>query len=363
MAAMIERPDPVGGPLDRELEAVSPAAAYRRFRTAPGDAGADGFRRRVRLRLRRLPARGLRPPGGRLGRPGRRADRGGQDHRRRVRDLAGAAAGPQGVLHHPDQGPVEPEVRRPGPPSRRGQRRAADRGLQHQLRGAGGGDDHRGAAEHDLRQLRDAGQPRLRGDGRGALPRRPVPRRGLGRGHHRPGRVDPAGGAVRHRQQRRGVRRLAVGGPRRDGGGRLRATSGAAVPARAGRQAALRPVRRRGADRGRAAQPGQRARSTRPWSRSARRRPGTSGTTPAARGVGAARASARWRTAAGRTAGPPTGRGPRRGPVDRGRWPWPPGPTWSPPWTPRHCCPRSSSSSPGSAATRPSDSCSAPACG
>ena len=73
--------------------------------------------------------------------------------------------------------------------------------------------------------------------------------RGVGRGHHRPGRVDPARGAVGDGEQRRGVRRLAVGGARRDGRGRLRATAGAALPARPGRQAALRPVRRRGARR------------------------------------------------------------------------------------------------------------------
>ena len=55
-----------------------------------------------------------------------------------------------------------------------------------QRRGAGRRDDHRGAAQHALRRLPDARRPRLRGDGRGALPRRPVPRRGLGGGDHPP---------------------------------------------------------------------------------------------------------------------------------------------------------------------------------
>jgi ATP-dependent RNA helicase HelY len=44
---MIERPDPTGGPLDQELAAVSPAAAYQRFRSAQATpeltAFADGY--------------------------------------------------------------------------------------------------------------------------------------------------------------------------------------------------------------------------------------------------------------------------------------------------------------------------------
>ena len=227
----------------------SPAEAYAAFRSRQVLAGAGRVRRRLRLRLRRLPARGLRPRRGRLRRPGRGADRGRQDDRRRVRRLPGPAAGPQVLLHHADQGAVQPEVRRPGPPARRGPGRAADRRLLDQLRGAGGGDDHRGAAQHDLRRLVDPGQPRLRGDGRGALPGRPVPRRGLGGGDHRAGRVDPGGRPVGDGEQRRGVRRVAGGGARRDGRGGLRAAAGAAVPARAGRDPALRPVRRRRADR------------------------------------------------------------------------------------------------------------------
>ena len=87
-------------------------------------------------------------------------------------------------------------------------------------------------------------EPRLRGDGRGALPGRPLPRCGLGRGDHRAGRLDPGGRAVGDGQQRRGVRRVAVRGARRDGRRGLRAPAGTAVPARPGRAAALRPVRR-----------------------------------------------------------------------------------------------------------------------
>ena len=83
---------------------------------------------------------------------------------------------PQVLLHHAHQGAVQPEVPRPGRPLRPGTGRAADRRHLRQLRGADRGDDHRGAAQHDLRGLPDARQPRLRGDGRGALPGRPVPR-------------------------------------------------------------------------------------------------------------------------------------------------------------------------------------------
>ena len=101
-------------------------------------------------------------------------------------------------------------------------------------------------------------RPRLRGDGRGALPRRPVPRRGVGGGDHPPARVGGAGVAVRDRLQRRGVRRVAGDGPRRDHDDRRGAPAGAAVPARDGGRAAARPVRRR-RRRGRRVRPGGRA--------------------------------------------------------------------------------------------------------
>ena len=57
------------------------------------------------------------------------------------------------LLHHAHQGAVQPEVRRPGRPLRRRQGRPADRRQQRQRRGAGGRDDHRGAAQHALRRL------------------------------------------------------------------------------------------------------------------------------------------------------------------------------------------------------------------
>ena len=119
----------------------------------------------------------------------------------------------------------------------------AHRRQQHQQRGPDRGHDHRGAAQHAVRGLADAGRPRPRGAGRGALPGRPVPRRGLGGGDHPPGPVGAAHGAVGHGQQRRGVRRLADPGPRRHHRDRGRAPPGAAVAAHAGRPPALRPVR------------------------------------------------------------------------------------------------------------------------
>ena len=169
------------------------------------------------------------------------------------------------LLHHADQGAVQPEVRRPGPPLRAGPGGPADRGQQHQRGGAGGGDDHRGAAQHAVRRLAHAVRAGLRRPGRGALPGRPVPRRGLGRGHHPPAGVGPGGRAVRHGEQRRGVRRLAGPGTRRHHGDRGRAPAGAAVAAHAGRRPALRPV------------PGVRAGPRRPGAAG----PGEPGTAPA----------------------------------------------------------------------------------
>ena len=63
--------------------------------------------------------------------------------------------------------------------------------------------------------LAGAVRPRLRRARRGALPGRPLPRRGLGRSDHPPARVGAGGRAVRDGEQRRGVRRLAGPGPRR----------------------------------------------------------------------------------------------------------------------------------------------------
>ena len=198
-----------------------------------------------------------------------------------------------------------------------GQRRPAHRRQQHQRRGAGGGDDHRGAAQHALRRVAHAGRARLRGPGRGALPGRPVPRRGVGRGHHPPARVGPAGGAVGDGQQRRGVRRLAGRGPRRHHGDRGRAPAGPAVAAHAGRGPAVRPVHRSDQD----GPAGPRARGPRaPWStRSCSGSPGgtwaRAGAGPGAgqrpRAAGARRPAAASRSAAAEPAGGdrPAGRG------------------------------------------------------
>ena len=178
-------------------------------------------------------------------RAGRRAHRIRQDRGRRVRRAPGACSGPQVLLHHADQGAVQPEVHRSGPTVRPRHGGPAHRGQQHQRRGAGGGYDHRGAAEHAVHRIVDAGGPGLRRPRRGALPGRLLPRRGLGRSDHPPARVGAGGGAVRDGEQRRGVRRVAGPGTRRDHGHRGRAPAGAAVAARAGREPAVRPVHRR----------------------------------------------------------------------------------------------------------------------
>ncbi len=169
---------------------------------------------------------------------------------------------PQVLLHDADQGAVQPEVPRPRRPLRRRPGRAADRRQRRQRRGAGGRDDHRGAPQHALRRLPDPARPRLRGHGRGALPRRPLPRRRVGGGHHPPPRVGDRGQPVRDGLQRRGVRRVAGDRPRRDHHDRRGAPAGPALPARDGRPAAARPVRvlrrRRGRRLRQGGRPGQR---------------------------------------------------------------------------------------------------------
>ncbi len=184
----------------------------------------------------------MRGAGRGLRRPGLRPDRCGKDGRRRVRRAQGAGRGAQGVLHDPDQGAVEPEVRRPRRALRAGQGRSAHRRQRHQRRRPGGRDDHRGAAEHALRRVPGDRRPRLRGHGRGALPRRPVPRRGVGGGDHPPAAVGHPGLAVGDGEQRRGVRRVAGHRARPHEGRGQRGPAGAALAAHAGRQPRLRPV-------------------------------------------------------------------------------------------------------------------------
>ena len=183
------------------------------------------------------------PDRGRSRRARRGSDRVGQDPGGRVRDPPGEGDRPQVLLHHADQGAVEPEVPRPRRALRRRPGRPADRRQQHQRRGAGGRDDHRGAAQHAVRRLAHPPRPGLRGDGRGALPRRPLAGRRVGGGDHPPAGVGGPGVPVGDGVQRRGVRRVAADRARRHHHHRGGAASGAALPARDGRQAAARPVR------------------------------------------------------------------------------------------------------------------------
>ena len=89
------------------------------------------------------------------------------------------------------------------------------------------------------------GRPRLRGDGRGPLPRGPLPWCRLGGSHHPPAQRSAGGFAERHRLQRRGVRRLAGHRPGPHRRHRLRAPAGAAVAARHGGPGDRGPFRRR----------------------------------------------------------------------------------------------------------------------
>ena len=256
-------------------------------------------------------------------------------------------SGPQGVLHHPDQGAVEPEVPRPRRALRRGERRPADRRQQHQRRGAGRGDDHRGAAQHAVRRVADPRDARLRRHGRGALPRRPDARRGLGGGDHPPARVGGGRLAVGDRVQRRGVRRVAGHRPRRDHHHRGGAAPGAALPARDRGPADVRPVRRRGGHRPRRARPARPTTQVNPELRQARpRRLGARPDEGPPAPPGQPAPAAGWRP------------GRRR----RGAW-TPTRPRSSSSSTAPACCRRSCSSSAGSAATPRCSSASRPTCG
>ena len=191
----------------------------------------------------------------------------------------------------------------------------------------------------------DAGQPGLRRDGRGALPRRPVPRRGLGGGDHRPGGVGPGGRPVGHGEQRRGVRRLAVGGPRRDGRRRLRAPAGAAVPARAWSASTLYDLFADEAPTAVGRAQGREPEVNPALLRWPGRSPATSATTPGARAAATARASGPSRYGSGAYGGgaahvPQRQRAHRRRrPRGPARWTRPAGPTWSSSWTPQALLP------------------------
>ena len=99
-----------------------------------------------------------------------------------------ALARRQVLLHDTDQGTVEPEVRR----SRRALRRR-NVGLLTGDNTINGEAPVVVMTTEVLRNMLYAGRAtlraRLRRDGRGALPRRPVPRCGLGRSDHPPARV------------------------------------------------------------------------------------------------------------------------------------------------------------------------------
>ena len=98
--------------------------------------------------------------------------------------MSAIAAGQAGVLHGADQGLVEPEVPRSRRQARGHKRRTADRRQLDQRRRTGRGDDHRGAAQHDLRAKPGAQRVNGRRARRSALPARHVSRAGLGRSDH-----------------------------------------------------------------------------------------------------------------------------------------------------------------------------------
>ncbi len=208
-------------------------------------ASAGGLRGGLPVRTRRLPSRGLPHPRRRTRRARVRAHRRGQDRGGGVRRAPGPGRGREVLLHHPDQSAVEPEVQRPRRRPRRRERRPAHRRHGHQRRGPDRRHDHRGPAQHDLRGLLHPARTALCGHGRGPLPRRPLPRGGVGGDHHRTPARGPGRLPLRHRLQCRGVRRLAQERARLHRGRRLRDPPGPAVAAHDGRRRPARPVRAR----------------------------------------------------------------------------------------------------------------------
>ena len=155
-----------------------------------------------------------------------------------------AAARAEMLLHDPDQGTEQPEVRRPGQPLRRDKV-----GL---LTGDNSINSEAPIVVMTTEVLRNmlyagsqhAARSVVRRDGRSALPGRPGSWRSVGRGADPPAGLGLGGVVVGDCEQRGGVRRLAGDRSRqhrRRAGGEA---AGAAVPARDGGQAAARPVRR-----------------------------------------------------------------------------------------------------------------------
>ena len=135
---------------------TSPAERYAR--PAGGGRGSPPalteFAAELAVRARPVPARGLRGAGAGQRRAGVRADRGRQDRGRRVRRAPGAGRRGRKCFYTTPIKALSNQkyndlVDRYGA----GQGRPAHRGQLDQRRRAGGGDDHRGAAQHALRRL------------------------------------------------------------------------------------------------------------------------------------------------------------------------------------------------------------------
>ena len=235
------------------------------------------------------------------------------------------------LLHHPDQGAVEPEVRRPREDGTAPTRSACSPATTP----INGEAPIVVMTTEVLRNMLYAGSSTLTGLGfvvmdevhyladrfRGAVWEEVI--------IHLPESVALVS-LSRDGVQRRGVRRVARDGARRDHHDRRGAPAGAALPARDGGPAALRPLRGRRRRR-RPGRPGQpRARCGSPATTSAPPGPAT-----AAR----ARNGPRGRAGAARPGSAPAVHA------------CPAGSTWSSGSTPRGCCRRSTSSSAGSAAT------------
>ena len=114
----------------------------------------------------------------------------------------------QGVLHHPPQSIVQPEVLGTGSPSRNRASRPAHRGQLGQRHRPGRRHDDRGPAQHDLRFVGGARRTAVCDSRRGSLPAERLPGPGLGGSDH----PRPPGG---------GPRLLVGDGLERGGAGRL----------------------------------------------------------------------------------------------------------------------------------------------